>query len=220
VTDERALLERARRYDEAALGQLYDRYAPRVYAYVYRRVGHAALAEDLTGDVFVRVLRAIRSERMWRTSFRAWLYRIAHNVVVDHYRRQPQGVPVPLDEVQVAAGGDSLPDLAQDALNWAWLHGAVRRLTPEQQEVLALRFGEGLTARETARVLRKTTGAVEALQRRALAALRRLLVRQRRALAELRRLLARETPVGQSRTQGPDRAVGSPPRPNRRAYDL
>ncbi|UCC64514.1 MAG: hypothetical protein JSV36_05520, partial [Anaerolineae bacterium] len=88
----------------------------------------------------------------------------------------------------------------------AWLRGAIRRLTPEQQQVLVLRFGEGLTARETARVLCKTTGAVEALQRR--------------ALAELRRLLARETPVGQSRTQGLDRAVGSPPRLNRRAFDL
>jgi len=178
MRDERALLERAGRYDEAALGELYDRYAPRMYAYVYRRVGHAALAEDLTGDVFVRVLRAIRSERLWRTSFRGWLYRIAHNVVVDHYRRQLQGGAVPLDEVQLAAGGDSLPDLAQDALDWAWLRGAICRLTPEQQEVLALRFGEGLTARETAQVIQKTTGAAEALQRRALAALRRLLARE------------------------------------------
>jgi hypothetical protein len=118
----------------------------------------------------------------------------------------PGGGNVPLDAVHLAGGGDSLPDLAQDALDRAWLCGAIRRLTPEQQQVLVLRFGEGLTARETARVMLKTTGAVEALQRRALAA--------------LRRLLARETPVGQGRTQGPDRAVGSPPRPNRRASDL
>ena len=206
MRDERALLERAGRYDEAALGELYDCYAPRIYAYVYRRVGCASLAEDLTGDVFVRVLQAIRSERLWRTSFRGWLYRIAHNVVVDHYRRQPQGVPVPLDAVQIAAGGDSLPELTQDALDRAWLRGAIRRLTPEQQHVLALRFGEGLTARETARVMRKSTGAVEALQRRALAA--------------LRRLLARETPVGQGRTRGVERDLGSPPRPNRKPSDL
>jgi RNA polymerase sigma-70 factor (ECF subfamily) len=184
VTDERALLERARRYDEAALGKLYDRYAPRVYAYVYRRVRHAALAEDLTGDVFVRVLRAIRFERVWHTSFRAWLYRIARNVVVDHYRQQPGGGNVPLDAVRLAGGGDSLPDLAQDALDRAWLCGAICRLTPEQQEVLALRFGEGLTAREAALVLHKTTGAVEALQHRALAALRRILDRDRSSRAD------------------------------------
>ena len=206
MDSKRTLLERARAYDAAALGELYDRYAPRVYGYIHRRVGDAFLAEDLTGDVFVRVLQAIRSERLWRTSFRAWLYRIAHNVVVDHYRRQPQGAPVALDEVQLAAGGDRLPDLAQDALDRAWLRGAIRRLTPEQQEVLALRVGEGLTARETARVMFKTTGAVEALQRR--------------ALATLRRLQARETPVGQGRTQGPQRTVGSPPRPNRKPSDL
>ncbi|NIR03623.1 MAG: sigma-70 family RNA polymerase sigma factor, partial [Gemmatimonadales bacterium] len=68
------------------LGELYDRYAPRVYAYVYRRVSDAQLAEDLTGDVFLRVLQAVKSERYWQTSFQAWLYRIAHNLVVDHYR--------------------------------------------------------------------------------------------------------------------------------------
>jgi RNA polymerase sigma-70 factor, ECF subfamily len=202
MRDERVLLERAGRYDEAALGELYDCYAPRIYAYVYRRVGSATLAEDLTGDVFVRVIQAIRSKRLWRTSFRGWLYRIAHNVVVDHYRRQPQAVSVALDDVQLAAGGDSLPDLAQDALDRAWLRGAVRRLTPQQQAVLALRFGEGLTAREAALVLHKTTGAAEALQRRALAA--------------LRRLLEREGPPGQGHTQSPERAVGSPSRPNRR----
>ena len=180
MRDERALLARAGQYDEAALGELYDRYAPRVYAYIYRRVGHAALAEDLAGEVFLRVLQAIRSERLWHTSFRAWLYRIAHNVVVDYYRQQPGGRNVPLDAVQLAAAGDSLPDLAQDALDRAWLRGAIRRLTPAQQEVLALRYGEGLTARQTARVMHKTTGSVEALQRRALAALRRMREREER----------------------------------------
>ena len=71
VTNERALLERAKQYDEAALGELYDRYAPRIYAYIYRRVGDAHLAEDLTGDVFVRVIQAIQSERFRHTSFQA-----------------------------------------------------------------------------------------------------------------------------------------------------
>ncbi len=73
MTDERVLLERAKQYDVEALGELYDRYAPRIYAYVYRPVSDAQLAEDLTGDVFVRVMRAIQSERFWSTSFQAWL---------------------------------------------------------------------------------------------------------------------------------------------------
>ena len=139
MTDEGSLLQRAKAYDPEALAELYDRYAPRMYAYIYRRVGDAALAEDLSSELFLRVVRSIRTERAWSTSFGAWLYRIAHNLVAN------------------------------------WHRDRSRRLTPEQQEVLTLRFGEGLTAAETAQIMNKSTGAVEALQHRAVASLRRIL---------------------------------------------
>jgi len=174
VTKERALLERARSYDSQALGELYDQYAPLIYSYLYRRVHEAQLAEDLTSEVFIRVLQAIRARNPWHTSFRAWLYRIAHNLVVDHYRRQPPAPALALDERLVAAEDDPASALA-DRLSRQRLHAAISRLTPDQQQVLALRFGEQLTSREAAEVMDKTTGAVEALQHRALAALRRLL---------------------------------------------
>jgi RNA polymerase sigma-70 factor (ECF subfamily) len=174
VTDERILLERAKQYDSEALGELYDQYAPRIYAYVYRRVSDAQLAEDLTGDVFVRVIRAIQSERFWSASFQAWLYRIAHNLVIDYYRRRPATTDLELDERLVAAQGDLAFDVAE-RLSHGNLYLAISRLTPDQQQVLALRFGEGMTAREAAQVMDKSTGAVEALQHRALAALRRVL---------------------------------------------
>jgi RNA polymerase sigma-70 factor (ECF subfamily) len=116
VTNEHALLERAKEYDQEALGELYDRYAPRIYAYIYRRVGNAHLAEDLTGDVFVRLMQAIQSERFWRTSFRAWLYRIAHNLVVDHYRRQP---PAPYVSRATAGAGAPVWRRADRARNRA-----------------------------------------------------------------------------------------------------
>ncbi|MBL7202077.1 MAG: sigma-70 family RNA polymerase sigma factor [Anaerolineae bacterium] len=175
---EQALLERAEQYDRAALGELYDYYAPRIYAYVYRRVGNACLAEDLTGDVFVRVIHAIRSQRTWHTSFQAWLYRIAHNLVADHYRQQPAQPLVSLDEALQVSRESGPAEAAEQTLSREQLRTAVGLLTQEQQEVLALRFGEGLTARKTAAVLQKTTGAVDALQHRALATLRRLLTRQ------------------------------------------
>jgi RNA polymerase sigma-70 factor (ECF subfamily) len=174
VTSEHVLLERAKQYDKEALGELYDRYAPRIYAYIYRRVSDAHLAEDLTGDVFVRVIQAIQAERFWHTSFQAWLYRIAHNRVVDHYRRQPAATEVELDEQFLAANGD-LASAVAERLSRPRLQAAISRLTPDQQQVLALRFGEGMTAREAAEVLDKSTGAVEALQHRALAVLRRIL---------------------------------------------
>jgi RNA polymerase sigma-70 factor (ECF subfamily) len=175
VASEQALLKRAKQLDETALTALYDRYAPRVYAYIYRRVSDAQLAENLTGDVFVRVLHAIQAERFWHTSFQAWLYRIAHNLVVDHYRQRPPAAPVSLEQAMTFSDGDDPADAVQENLDHERLWAAIGRLTPEQQHVLALRFGQGLTARETAQVVDKTTGAVEALQRRALAALRRIL---------------------------------------------
>jgi RNA polymerase sigma-70 factor (ECF subfamily) len=175
VTDEACLLKRAQTYDPDALAKLYDRYAPRMYAYIYRRVGDAALAEDLTSELFLRVLRAIQNERTWRDSFSAWLYRIAHNLVVDQYRRQSPAPILSLDEALLASDEGDPADVVEGDLARERLRRAIGRLTPEQQEALTLRFGEGLTARETARVMRKTTGAVEALQRRALAALRRML---------------------------------------------
>lgn len=177
MTDERILLERAKQYDAAALGELYDLYAPRIYAYIHRRVSNAQLAEDLTGDVFVRVMRAIRSERFWNTSFQAWLYRIAHNLVVDYYRRRPATSDLELDERLLAAQGDLAADVAQ-RLSRGNLHRAIRRLTSNQQQVLALRFGEGMTSCEAAQVMDKSTGAIEALQHRALASLRRILDRE------------------------------------------
>jgi RNA polymerase sigma-70 factor (ECF subfamily) len=177
MTNERTLLERAKRYDEAALGKLYDQYAPRIYAYIYRRVGNAHLAEDLTGDVFVRVMQAIQAERFWHTSFQAWLYRIAHNLVVDHYRRQPPATELELDERLVAAEDDPISAVTERLSNQR-LCAVISRLTPDQQQVLALRFGEEMKAREVAEVMGKSVGAIEALQHRALAALRRVMERE------------------------------------------
>ena len=172
---EKRLLEQARAFDEEALAKLYDQYAPRIYAYLYRRVQDAQLAEDLTGEVFLRVLQAIRSERFWHTSFRAWLYRIAHNLVVDHYRKQPPGV-VALDEQPIASDeSEDVEAMLAERLSHQRLQEALRCLTPDQQQVIALRFGERMTAREVAEVMGKSVGAVEALQHRALASLRRIL---------------------------------------------
>lgn len=173
MTQEQTLLERAKRYDEAALGELYDRYAPRIYAYIYRRVSDAHLAEDLTGEVFVRVIQAIQAEHFWKTSFQAWLYRIAHNLVVDAYRRRPPPM-VPLDGLPLETDADNPAEVVQQSADCTWLRAAIGRLTSDQQQVLALRYGEGLTAKETGQIMEKTTGSVEALQRRALAALRRI----------------------------------------------
>ena len=175
LKNEYVLLVQARQYDEIALGKLYDHYAPRIYTYIYRRVEDSHLAEDLVCDVFIRMINAIREDQTWHTSFQAWLYRVAHNLVIDYYRKQPSEPMISLEEAWLSADDQNLDNKIQASMDRERLRWAIGQLTAEQQQVLALRFGQGLTARETARVLQKTTGAVEALQRRALFSLRRLL---------------------------------------------
>lgn len=172
MADDQDVLERARRYDREALAQLYDRNAPRIYAYLYRRVGNAQIAEDLTGDVFVRVLEAVRARKSWKVSFQAWLYRIAHNVVVDWYRGTGGQNFQDIDEGVVEATARAQGADGTEPWSREELRSALRDLTATQQEVLVLRFGEGLKVREIAEVLDKSVGAVEALQHRALAALK------------------------------------------------
>jgi RNA polymerase sigma-70 factor (ECF subfamily) len=177
VRDEASLLERAKEYDPSALGEIYDRYCVRIHNYIYRRVGNAHLAEDLTAEVFVRMLQAARSDKFARTSLSAWLYRIAHNLVVDHFRSQPQWEVQPWDEGLRAAVDD--PTVAIEAeLAQQGLRAALSHLTQEQQQVIVLRFGEGLSAPQIAEILDTSEGAVRALQHRALASLRRVMKRE------------------------------------------
>jgi RNA polymerase sigma-70 factor (ECF subfamily) len=171
--DEVALRERAAASDPEALATVYERYAGKIYSYVYHRTGDPSLAEDLTADVFVRMMEAMRGQRGWTTSLQGWLYRIAHNLIVDHFRRQAMRDGPELDERWMAPD-DSATSL--DAmLTQQQLRRAMRFLTEEQQQVIALKFMQDLTNTEVADILGKTEGAVKALQHRGLAALRRIL---------------------------------------------
>ncbi len=151
------------------VGEIYDRHAPQIYRYIYHRLGNQALAEDLTSEVFVRFLHA----RVTPENLLAYLYRSAHNAIVDYIRRNPSFLE-PLDE-RVAAERADPAQLAELESERARLRRAILRLTPEQQQVIVLRYLEELPNAEIARVLGKPEGAVKALQHRALASLRVLL---------------------------------------------
>lgn len=174
---EEELLARAVNFDERALSELYDRYELKIYSYIYRRTSDQTLAEDLTAQVFLKMLEAIQSDRTWHSSFSGWLYRIAHNLVIDHYRARDRQKVVSIDDVPY------MPDLSANPLRAAELtldgealRAAVRRLTDEQAMVISLRFFEGYSFAEIADQMEKTEGAVKALQHRAVATLRQLLV--------------------------------------------
>jgi RNA polymerase sigma-70 factor, ECF subfamily len=103
------LLQRIEANDPEALAELYDQFAPGLYAYIYRRVGEQGLAEDLTSEVFVKALNALRKGQFASQSLPAWLYRMAHNQVIDHYRRQKPDAP--LEEWMPAP--DNVPEAAR-----------------------------------------------------------------------------------------------------------
>ena len=171
----RALVERAQRGDREALEELYLIHFDRIYSYLHVSVGNRHDAEDLTTQTFLRMLEAIGKFR-WRSApFSAWLFRIAHNLAIDHFRArrrwQPEeNVPEPdADEATSAETG------ALEAIGRRSLLELIDDLSPEQQQVLTLKFVFDFSNAETATILGKTDGAVKSLQHRALVSLQKQL---------------------------------------------
>jgi RNA polymerase sigma-70 factor, ECF subfamily len=170
IAEEQLLVERAKR-DPEAFGHLYDLYFGRIYAYVYRKTGDRQLAEDLTADTFMKALAHIKRYTYTGQPFAAWLYRIASNVVTDHYRSRR--VTAPLDAGLQIAGSEGDPEEAALHLdNQQAVARAIQTLSPDQQDVILLRFSAGLKLKEIAQVIGKTEGAVKALMFRALGGLK------------------------------------------------
>lgn len=170
VNDETTLLAKARALEARALGQIHDQYYPELYRFALYRTGDPATAEDIAAEVFVRLLEALHAGRAPQTTLRGWLFGVAAHLVADHFRRRPVD-PLP-DNLP---DGTSLAAEAEDRLRRRAVHSALGRLSPEQQNVLALRFGQGASLEETASALGKSVNAVKQLQWRAVEALRRTL---------------------------------------------
>jgi RNA polymerase sigma-70 factor (ECF subfamily) len=174
VQDELALLARARRLDQDALAEIHDTYYPSIYRYVAYRVGDPHTAEDLTSEVFVRLLKALRDRHAPQNSLQGWLYGVASNVVNDYRRRHYRAAATPLDDSLASQNG--LPaEIVEASLTREALLAAMNELTEEQRTVIALRFGSDLPIHDVAETMGKTEGAVKQLQARAVAALARRL---------------------------------------------
>ena len=172
--DDRPLIERVRNGDQDAARTLYERYFDRIYNYVYARLGRAEDAEDLAIDTMTRSLTRLDLFHDQGVAFSSWVYRIAHNATIDHYRRQGKVTTVSLEYAPLSESADP-SELAVEQLSNDDLRAALRDLTDEQQQVLILRFFQDLTAAQVAVILGKSVGAVQALQHRALGSLERAL---------------------------------------------
>ncbi|MFD7069934.1 ECF subfamily RNA polymerase sigma factor, BldN family [Streptomyces sp. NPDC059913] len=170
------LVERAQAGEADAFGRLYDQYSDTVYRYIYYRVGGKATAEDLTSETFLRALRRISTFTWQGRDFGAWLVTIARNLVADHFKSSRFRLEVTTGEMLDANEVERSPeDSVLESLSNAALLQAVRRLNPQQQECVTLRFLQGLSVAETARVMGKNEGAIKTLQYRAVRTLARLL---------------------------------------------
>jgi RNA polymerase sigma-70 factor (ECF subfamily) len=169
-SSEAAWIRAARRLDREVLAQIYDAYSPEIYRYAMRLLGDSMLAEDLVAETFSRFLRAIHNGGGPKKHLRAYLYRVAHNAAVDIYRRDD---PVELSEQEVADDLGDPEQAAERALRGARVRRALWSLTPDQRQVILLKFFQAMDNRQTAEVLDKPVGAVKSLQHRALGALKR-----------------------------------------------
>jgi RNA polymerase sigma-70 factor (ECF subfamily) len=174
---EDALVEAAVAGDASAFAALYDRHLVRVYRHVYYRVGNQSDAEDLTQQVFLQAWRAIRRFRPTGAPFVAWLFTIAHNLAVQFHRRARDAAPLELEPAAGARWSDPQSEVLATYERTA-VRRAILRLKPDFQQVVILRFVEGLPAREVGAAIGKSEANVRVMQHRALVELKRLLDRE------------------------------------------
>jgi RNA polymerase sigma factor (sigma-70 family) len=172
--------ETIRRIDEyeTRLVSLYEDFYDKLVRYVYVHIGSREEAEDIAGEVFLKALNALRSGQEQGMPTQWWLFRIGHNLTVDHLRKTSKRGPIPADPV-VLLGKDDPADAAEKKIEFERLIEAMKQLTVEQREVISLRFFWGLTSKEVGGVLGKTDGAVREMQRAALERLRGIMGVQR-----------------------------------------
>lgn len=176
MPNEEELLKNARSFDQDTLGLIYDEYSPGIYRYAMRLLGDSQLAEDCVADTFSRFLKALQFGQGPKEHLKAYLYRISHNWITDSYRRHPF-ISVDLDDSLALDESQNVDEVVDSGLEQQRVRMALQALTPEQRQVVILRFLEGWNNEQIAEVLEKPIGAVKALQHRALNALRRLLLR-------------------------------------------
>jgi RNA polymerase sigma-70 factor, ECF subfamily len=176
----RRLVERAQQGDRAALEELYLIHFDRIYSYLHMSVGNKHDAEDLTTQTFLKMLESIKRFRWQSAPFSAWLFRIAHNLAMDHFRArrrwQPEAeVPEPPGSEEPSAELEAMQSIGRQSMM-----ELIDKLSPEQQQVLTLKFVFNFPNADVATILEKTEGAIKSLQHRALASLQKQIAQDKK----------------------------------------
>ena len=175
MQDEESLVRQAKERDEAALTQLYEGNFDKIYRYIVLKIGDRTEAEDMTQQVFLKAFKSISGYQSKGSPFSSWLFRIAHNQIVDYWRKKSKRPTVPLEETLVGSS-DSNPDSdVERKMEIEKLVVATRGLTEMQREVISLRFAGGLPVAQVAKLMGKSEGAIKALQHSAVVSLRRMM---------------------------------------------
>ena len=182
MDDEDTILKRLHCFEERALSEVYDAYSPGLYRYAWRLLGDEDMAEDCVAETFSRLLNALERGNGPRQHLKAYLYRVAHNWITDYYRRGSRLELSLESDTHIDPDPDPLTKIA-DGMEQAELRSALHLLTPDQRQVILLRYLEDWQLSEIAQALEKPLGAVKALQHRGLNALRRILTRENEAVA-------------------------------------
>jgi RNA polymerase sigma-70 factor (ECF subfamily) len=169
------LVSRAQSGDKDAFALLYQEYVTVIYRYTYLRVGKTEQAEDITQEVFLKALNNIGGYRYKGKPFVSWLFRIAHNIIIDYYRQVNKNKFILLAETMDIMADDNPVTTVEQSMEMAKLKQVIEKLPPRQKEVISLRFGSGLSVAETAKAIGKTEGTVKKLQYEALNKLRKLI---------------------------------------------
>lgn len=168
------LIARAQKGDSTALGAIYKRYRLDIYRYLYYRVGHLQVAEDLASEVFERMIRAIRRSSFHNTSLEAWLFQIARNLAIDYFRKMNVRNHVPLDESLVSRD-TNIDQTVESQLVNDQLVQALKKVNDAQRDVIILRFAVNMPIAQVAQTLHRSEDSVKGLQRRGLMTIRNIL---------------------------------------------
>jgi RNA polymerase sigma-70 factor (ECF subfamily) len=160
--------------NEARLAGLFDEYYSKIARYAFVRVRNRTEAEDIAAEVFLKALHSLESYKEQGIPMQAWLFRIAHNLVVDHFRKTAKKKTIPIDSVQIESVTDPVRTTEMN-IELARVNKAMEQLTAAQREVIRLRFFGGFTSKEVGQILNKADGAVREMQRAATQSLRNLL---------------------------------------------